>query len=173
MESQGTTVGDLSRVEIDSLSNLQPGHVAPVARGTSLAGEPMELAACRGQVVLLSFWASWCGPCMAAVPQEREMARRFVGRPFRLIGVNGDDDFEKAKKAVQEKGITWPSFRNGGVRGRLSDQWHVNAWPTLYLVDHRGMIRRRFVGFPDEKGLGELVEVQVAECEGDGTGKRE
>jgi thiol-disulfide isomerase/thioredoxin len=127
----------------------------------------MDLADYRGQVVLLSVWATWCGPCMAAVPQEREMVRRFGGRPFRLLGVNGDDDLEKAKKAVEEKEISWPSFRNGGSRGPLSDRWHVSVWPTLYLVDHRGVIRRRFVGFPDEKGLGDLVEALVVDSEGD------
>ncbi|WP_435008628.1 TlpA family protein disulfide reductase [Tundrisphaera lichenicola] len=172
VESQGTTVGELSRVEIRFLKDLRPGRVAPTTRCEGLFGGPLDLTDYRGKVVLLSFWATWCGPCMAAIPREREMVRRYEGRPFQLLGVNGDDDIEKAVKAVTQKEITWPSFRNGGFRGPLSDQWHVSAWPTLYLIDHKGVIRRRFVDFPDEKELDILVGSLITECEGDRSGGR-
>jgi thiol-disulfide isomerase/thioredoxin len=164
--SQGSTVGKLAEAEARKLDDLRPGRVAPVARGPGLAGETIDLADQRGKVVLLSFWATWCGPCMAAIPHEREMARRLEQRPFRLIGVNGDEDAEKAAKVARDQEITWPSLRNGGSRGPLSDQWRVDAWPTLYLIDHKGVIRRRFVGFPGNRAaFDKLVDSLVAECE--------
>jgi thiol-disulfide isomerase/thioredoxin len=57
-----------------------------------LDGEKLPLKGYRGKVVLLVFWASWCGPCMAVVPNEREIVEKLKDRPFALIGVNGDEE---------------------------------------------------------------------------------
>jgi hypothetical protein len=78
---------------------------------------------------------------MAMVPGEKALAERLKGRPFALVGVNGDDDRAAAKSVSAKEGITWRSFWNGGPTGAISTGWGVSGWPTVYLIDARGVIR--------------------------------
>lgn len=70
----------------------------------------------RSKVVVLSFWATWCNPCMELVPHEKALVEKMKGRPLVLIGVNGDNDREKAKTVSAKEGVNWRSFRPGGAK---------------------------------------------------------
>ena len=96
---------------------------------------------------MLVFWASWCGPCLAQVPHERELVARMKGKPFVLVGVNGDDDRAKARNAMKKYGMTWRSIWNGGegADGPITRAWNVRAWPMVYVLDAKGTIRSRGV----------------------------
>ena len=76
-------------------------------------------------------------------PHERSLVKQLADKPFALIGVNSDQDFEQLQTAVKKKGITWRSFWNGenGTAGPISTQWSVTSWPTIYVVDAEGVIR--------------------------------
>jgi thiol-disulfide isomerase/thioredoxin len=128
---------------IANLPNLQIGKVAPEISGEDLDGKPLTLSDHRGKVVVVCFWATWCGPCMAMVPHERELTERMHGRPFALLGVNSDDakDREKARKVTREKQMTWPSWWDGGHRGTIQTAYDVNHYPTVYVLDAEGVIR--------------------------------
>ena len=142
------------------------GKAAPALAGDDLDGKPIASGDYRGKVVLLSFWASWCVPCLALVSHERELATRLAGRPFAVVGVNGDDDLASARKSAADKGMTWRSFRNqGGTGVPISKAWAVRGWPTLYLIDHEGVIRKRWVGAPPAAVLSREVEKAVAAAE--------
>src|SRR5437879_12483241 len=79
-------------------------------------------------------------------PHERSLVKRLEGRPFALIGVNSDDDREALKAVLAAEGITWRSFWNGGgPDGRITRAWRVNVWPTIYMIDHKGVIRYKDV----------------------------
>jgi RNA polymerase sigma factor (sigma-70 family) len=150
------------------IRHLGVGKVVPEIDGLDLDDKPMKLSEHRGKVVLLSFWATWCGPCLAMLPHERELAKRYAGRPFQIVGVNGDlGQEERAKKAVAREKITWRSFRNYLLKERMeiSRRWNLTEWPTLFLIDPDGVIRRRFVGMPEEKELDDAVEKLVAAAE--------
>ena len=119
-------IADKARAElarIANLPNLKVGKVAPEISGEDLGGKPLRLSDHRGKVVVICFWATWCGPCMAMVPHERELVARLEGKPFVLLGVNSDEskDREKAKEATDAKRMTWPSWWDGGFRGRDPD----------------------------------------------------
>jgi hypothetical protein len=76
-------------------------------------------------------------------PHERSLVKRLAGKPFALIGVNSDPDKAQLKKRMAEEKITWRSFWNGpkGTDGPISRAWNVRGWPTIYVLDHQGVIR--------------------------------
>jgi hypothetical protein len=76
-------------------------------------------------------------------PDERSLVKRLEGKPFALVGVNSDTDKEKLKKRMAEERISWRSFWNGpkGTEGPISRAWNVHGWPTIYVLDHHGVIR--------------------------------
>ncbi len=76
-------------------------------------------------------------------PHERSLVEKLADKPFALIGVNSDEDRESIRGIVAEKNITWRSFWNGeeGTRGPISSQWNIRSWPTIYIIDDKGVIR--------------------------------
>jgi thiol-disulfide isomerase/thioredoxin len=159
------TLGEEAGRELYALRNLRPGKPAPEIAADDLDGKPFKLSDYRGKVVVLVFWASWCAPCMAAVPHERELVERYRGRPFVLVGVNGDDNKAAAARAVAQQQIPWRSFWNGpDHRGSaILNAYNVRGWPTVYVIDPRGVIAARELG---EKQLDALLESLVAAAEG-------
>ena len=92
-------------------------------------------------------------------PHERSLVSEYASRPFAIIGVNSDDDREVLKERILEESITWRSFWNrGSTRGPISTTWNVSGWPTLYLIDHEGVIRHKGLrGDKLDTALEELV----------------
>jgi thiol-disulfide isomerase/thioredoxin len=124
------------------LQHLAIGRTAPEIEGEDISGNPLKLSDYRGKVVLISSWATWCGPCMTLVPQERALVERLKDKPFALLGINADADRETAKLAVDKEGITWPSWWDGGSKhGPIASQWNIKRWPTLYMLDGKGVVR--------------------------------
>ncbi len=160
----GATLGDRARREIYELKHLTFGVAAPDIAANDLAGDSMRLSDHRGKVVLLVFWASWCGPCMGDVPHEKELHASFAGRPFVIVGVNADKTLEAAKNAVNENTIPWRSFWNGDkdTKGSIVDDWNVQGWPTVYVLDHMGKIRFKQLR---REQLDEPLEQLVKEAE--------
>jgi thiol-disulfide isomerase/thioredoxin len=148
------------------IRHLSLGKLAPEVEGYDLDNKPMKLSEYRGKVVLLVFWGTWCGPCMAMVPHERELAKGNASRPFQIVGVYLDDE-AKAKEAVRKEQITWRSFKDYSPKDKrqISNRWNVHGWPTLFLIDHQGVIRHKFIGKPEEKELDAAVEEVITAAE--------
>jgi thiol-disulfide isomerase/thioredoxin len=120
--------------------------------------------------LVVSFWATWCGPCMGLVPHEKALVEKFNARPLVLVGVNGDEDRETVKTVSAKEGITWRSFWNGGWRQGIPVQWGIRGWPTLYVIDGNGVIRDNGLVFFQESLYGsrtpdKMIEALVAEAE--------
>src|SRR3954453_10561789 len=99
-------------------------------------------------------------------PHERSLVKRLEGKPFALVGVNSDPKNEAFKKNVEKHQITWRSFFNGGnTGGPISTTWNVRGWPTLYLIDHNGVIRHKWMGSPGNEVLDEAIDTLVKEAE--------
>jgi peroxiredoxin len=133
------TLGQQATRSLHILEHLVAGAPAPDAKGSDLDGKPLRLTDYRGKVVLLSFWYSACGPCIAAVPEERELVEKFREEPFALIGVCQDSDVAVAKKTAEEHGMTWPCWFDGKP-GEITGDFNVTKWPTFYLLDAQGNI---------------------------------
>ena len=97
-------------------------------------------------------------------PHERSLVKRLENRPFALIGINSDKDRNELKKVLEEEKITWRSFWNGpkGPAGPISSAWNVHGWPTVYVLDKRGVIRYKD---PREKEMDKAVDELLAETE--------
>ena len=80
-------------------------------------------------------------------PHERSLVKQLADKPFALIGVNSDEDLDELRAVVKKKNITWRSFWNGekGTSGPISVKWGVNSWPTIYVIDAKGVIRYKNV----------------------------
>lgn len=130
-------------LRIDNIPGLRVGKMAPNIVGEDLDGKPLKLEDYRGKVVVLCFWGTWCGPCMAMVPHERELVRKLAGKPFALIGINADeaDKREKARAVARDERMTWPSFWDGGGDGPIQTRYNVDHYPTTYVLDPSGHIR--------------------------------
>jgi hypothetical protein len=100
-------------------------------------------------------------------PHERSLVKRLESKPFALIGINSDNDLAECRRKNIAEQITWRSFWNGdkGTGGLISKTWEVSGWPTLYLIDHQGVIRRKFVGSPNNDDLDRLIDELVEKAE--------
>jgi thiol-disulfide isomerase/thioredoxin len=106
------------------------------------------LEAARGKVVLVDFWASWCGPCRQALPAYEQLRREYAARGFEVIGVNVDrraGDREAALKALH---LSYPQVADAA--GALAERYDVSGMPASYLLDRHGLVRQVHVGFEPE-----------------------
>jgi peroxiredoxin len=143
------------------------GSPAPEIIGVDLSGEAMKLSDYRGKVVLMSYWATWCFPCMKFIQHERELATHLADEPFVIVGVNGDRNEQQLAQAVTDYQISWRSFRDlRPGQQSISDEWTA-FYPTLYLIDHEGIVRKRWTGTPPPEVLGRLVEELVEAARAD------
>jgi thiol-disulfide isomerase/thioredoxin len=160
-------LGDQAAVDLFELTRLTLGREVPEVSSQDVEGHDLKLSQFRGKVVLLNFWATWCGPCMQMVPLERALAERYKGRPFALLGVNGDSTQEAAKATMQKEQMTWPSFWNSDVPGgNLADNWNIRGWPTFYVLDPNGIIRFKgmaYAGLMTSNQLTQIIDQVLAE----------
>jgi hypothetical protein len=95
-------------------------------------------------------------------PYERSLVARYRNRPFVILGVNSDTDRDRIKQAVAHEEITWRSWWAGGIDGAIPQLYHVQRWPTLYLIDGRGTLRFAQV---HGQALDDAIELLVRELE--------
>ena len=127
---------------------------APPVVGTTLDGEPFDLADYRGTPVVLNFWASWCGPCRRELPALAAFAKAHP--EIQVIGVDYQDDVAAARTLAAETGATWPSVVDDGPIGAA---YEVPGLPATYLIDAQGRIVERLLGEVTEATLNEQLTV--------------
>lgn len=79
------------------------------------------------------------------LPHEKALVERLKDKPFALIGINSDGDADAVKKILKDQGITWRNAIDGSIEGPWASQWNVQGWPTIYVLDAKGVIRYRDV----------------------------
>jgi hypothetical protein len=100
-------------------------------------------------------------------PHERSLVKKMESRPFAIVGINSDESKELLKEVMAKEKMTWRSWWDGGsIEGGIASKWNVQGWPTLYLLDHQGVIRHKWLDNPGDDVLDEAVERLVKEREG-------
>jgi hypothetical protein len=101
-------------------------------------------------------------------PHERSLVQKMESKPFVLLGINSDPSKEVLKKVIEDEKMTWRSWWDGGnTDGPIASKWNIKGWPTLYVLDHKGVIRHKNMGSPGDKVLDKWIEELVEEAEKD------
>jgi peroxiredoxin len=135
------------------------GEPAPdfVLKGVS--GQNYRLSELRGQVVLLSFGASWCGDCRSQLEELAALYDRYAGAGLEMLAISLDRDFDDVTDTARHVGAAFPTLHDaGGEIGRL---YEVNRMPYLVLIDQDGIVRDEFTGFSKGEGSHYLDEARA------------
>lgn len=101
------------------------------------------------------------------LPHERSLVERLKNEPFALLGINTDSDKDEYNKKAKEYKVTWRSAWEGSKSGPISTKWGIEGFPTLYLIDHKGVIQKMWLGGPEEAELDKLIDELVAKAKQD------
>lgn len=134
---------------LDKAMALQPGRPAPDFTLTDVGGQEVSLSQFRGKVVLLDFWASWCGPCIANLPHIRELKKKAADLPMVFLNLSLDSSESAWRKAIEEHGIEGVHVRSGIWGSGTTNAYNVRAIPAYFLVDPEGIIIERLSGVRD------------------------
>ena len=121
--------------------SLVVGTMFPGFQETDIDGKPLSVASEKGKVVLIDFWATWCGPCVQELPNVLRAYGQYHAKGFDIIGVSLDQDKTKLTSFTKEKQMPWPQYCDGkGWESKLAVAYGVNSIPATYLLGRDGKI---------------------------------
>ena len=120
-------------------ASLKPGVMAPDFTLKSAGGKNLKLSEFRGDVVMINFWATWCGPCRQEMPQLNELYSRYRKAGFHVLAVNVDNDAAKAAAMAKRLHISFPVLFDKGKK--VSKLFNIDAMPSTLFIDRDGRVR--------------------------------
>jgi peroxiredoxin len=132
---------DTLEKQLAAESNLAVGKPFPAFAEQDLDGKPLSLANYKGKIVLVDFWATWCGPCVNELPNVIAAYEKFHGKGFEIVGISLDQQRDKLTEFIKENKVTWAQYFDGqGWQNKLAQQYGINSIPATFLVDGDGKI---------------------------------
>jgi thiol-disulfide isomerase/thioredoxin len=121
--------------------SLVVGAGFPDFNEKDLAGKPLSVAGLKGKVVLIDFWATWCGPCRGEIPNVVAAYQKYHSQGFEVIGISLDDNRQKLLEYTKQMNMTWPQFFDGqGWGNKLAKKYGIDSIPATFLLDGNGKI---------------------------------
>ena len=159
----GNLVGDAPRLESskarDALDAMQGKPAPELSLKEWINSKPMDLKDLKGKIVVLDFWATWCGPCIRAVPHTNDMMEKYAKQGVVFIGVCNQRGSDKMAATVNEHGIKYPVAVDAGTNAA----YKVSSYPDYYVIDRKGTLRWADVANSDvEKAVEILLKEQPA-----------
>jgi thiol-disulfide isomerase/thioredoxin len=147
--------------------DLARARMAPAFELTTLDGRHISMDGLAGKVVLIDFWATWCGPCRQALPHIRDIARKYHDQPLVVLSISLDSDDAKWRDFVGKNEMTWLQYRDGGFGGKIAKMFNVTAIPATFSIDADGVLEDQHVGDAGIEGklkkmMARAVELQNA-----------
>ncbi|MCU7905490.1 MAG: TlpA family protein disulfide reductase [Candidatus Thiodiazotropha sp. (ex Epidulcina cf. delphinae)] len=142
--------------QLSAAGSTQP---APDFTLKSRSGENIKLSELRGQVVMVNFWASWCGPCRQEMPLLQQLYERYQSMGFTLLGVNVDEERAAADKMLRDIPVSFPILYDD--KSRVSKGYRVKAMPSTFMIDRDGQVRYLHKGY--QPGYEEDYQQQIRE----------
>jgi peroxiredoxin len=141
---------------IVAMADIEVG-AAPDFTLKSSSGENLRLSEFRGEVVMINFWASWCGPCRQEMPLLEELYSQYKPMGFTILGVNVEEDSTQAKQMLQDAPVNFPVLFDN--QSAVSKLYNVVAMPSTVIVDRDGNVRYLHQGY--KPGFEEAYQQQV------------
>jgi thiol-disulfide isomerase/thioredoxin len=136
---------------------IKTGYPAPDFSFVDMNGATRRLSDYRGKVVLLDFWGTWCGPCVAAVPELVALYEQYHARGFEIVGIEANDTREKVTDFISAKHMTWPQTLEKD-KGPIAQLYRIEGWPTALLIGPDGkFLAANYLGEVDLKA--ELAKI--------------
>lgn len=141
---------------------LKPGKPVPGVSYPDLSGSLKNFEQYKGKILLIDFWASWCGPCRAAVPKVKKIYAQYKDKGFDIVGISIDDSKKAWIKAMDEEQMPWQQWLSPD-KNQTMKKFLFSGIPTLYLVDKEGKIIGSYTGFSEkvEQKIDELFKEKV------------
>jgi len=140
---------------------LRIGAKAPETVCQDVNGSKVNLSDLSGKVVVLDFWATWCGPCRAMIPHERELVEKMKDKPFALVSVSCDAQKQTLQKFLEKEEMPWTHWFDG-QHGSIGKKLNIRYYPTIYVLDAKGTIRYKGVR---GEAMDKAVETLLKEVE--------
>ena len=160
--SSDPRLAETAKASLERKQKLADLKAKPVdLKFTAVDGHPIDLANLRGKVVLVDFWASWCGPCMGEMPNVVSTYGKLHEKGFEILGISLDHEKGDMEGALKSQNMTWPQyFDGGGWQNKIATTFGIQSIPAAWLIDKKGMLRE--TGLRGE-ALGEAIEKLLAE----------
>ncbi len=127
------------------VQNLLSGQTAPNIVGNDLDGVEFALNDYRDNIVVIYFSGQWCGPCRSEYPYQRFMLELYEDDPVKILGVNSDEEIQTILDAKEDEGLDyrvwWDGHGEVNTKGPIATEWNVTGWPSIYILDDKGVIR--------------------------------
>jgi thiol-disulfide isomerase/thioredoxin len=127
---------------------------------TTLQGQRLDPARLKGRIVVVDFWATWCGPCRDAIPEIKGLLRKYPGERLTVLSISADQDEKTWRDFVARNGMTWPQYFD--ENGRVRELFGVRVFPTYLVIDGQGIVRGEIQGTDPRQTIASRLKTTLA-----------